>query len=330
MYTPDLIRDIEERLVFLCGLVAVDGASNRLNIHLDLEDFFAQMLNILLGANLRNANYDNFNNAGYDLVDDDGSGLVVQVTADDSRAKIQSTLNSIPVRCAGYDLKFLMLVPKARRHRDKALDNPSKLNFSLRDDIWDVAAVVNKIRALSPDRIGQLHGYVVKELSSCYPTFDSGAFDPGTFDSLLVRIVEVLVESPADSSFLAARVDPFSLDEKIDLNGLKPCYGQIQLVASYAGKLDSVYDTYAQQGKDAVTQVQIDINSAYLRLLQTVDNPVFLYSAIVEDRFNYVLSNGPSPDFTREQLRMGVAAVVADAFMRCSIFEGPDLLKGGS
>lgn len=129
MYTPDLIRDIEERLVFLCGLVAVDGASNRLNIHLDLEDFFAQMLNILLGANLRNANYDNFNNAGYDLVDDDGSGLVVQVTADDSRAKIQSTLNSIPVRCAGYDLKFLMLVPKARRHRDKALDNPSKLNY---------------------------------------------------------------------------------------------------------------------------------------------------------------------------------------------------------
>lgn len=81
MHTPDLIRDIEERLVYLCGLVAVDGASNRLNTHLDLEDFFVQVLNALLGTNLRNANYDSFNNAGYDLVDD-GSGLVVQVTAD--------------------------------------------------------------------------------------------------------------------------------------------------------------------------------------------------------------------------------------------------------
>lgn len=329
MHTPDLIRDIEERLVFLCGLVAVDGASNRLNIHLDLEDFFVQVLNALLGANLRNANYDSFNNAAYDLVDDE-SGLVVQVTADDSRAKIQSTLNAMPASCAGYDLKFLMLVPKAKRHRDKALDNPSKLNFSLRDDVWDVAAVVSKIRSLSPDRVEQLHDYVVKELSSCYPTFDPGAFDPGKFDSMLVHIVEVLVEVPADSNSLAARVSPFSLDEKIDLNGLKPCYGQIQLVASYAGKLDSVYDTYAQQGKDVVTPVQNDINNTYLRLLQTVDNPVSLYSAIVEDRFNYVLSNGASSDFTREQLRMGVAAVVADAFMRCSIFEGPDLLKGGN
>lgn len=329
MHTPDLIRDIEERLVYLCGLVAVDGASNRLNTHLDLEDFFVQVLNALLGTNLRNANYDSFNNAGYDLVDD-GSGLVVQVTADDSRAKIQSTLNAIPASYAGYDLKFLMLVPKAKRHRDKALGNPSKLNFSLRDDVWDMAAVVSKIRALSPDRVEQLHDYVVKELRSCYPMFDPGAFDPGKFDSMLVHIVEVLVEAPADSNSLGARVNPFSLDEKIDLNGLKPCYGQIQLVASYAGKLDSVYDTYAQQGKDVVTPVQTDINNAYLRLLQTVDNPVSLYSAIVEDRFNYVLSNGANSDFTREQLRMGVAAVVADAFMRCSIFEGPDLLKGGN
>lgn len=73
-----------------------------------------------------------------------------------------------------------------------------------------------------PDRVEQLRDYVVKELSSCYPTFDPGAFDPGKFDSMLVHIVEVLVEVPVDSNSLAARVSPFSLDEKLILTDSSP------------------------------------------------------------------------------------------------------------
>ncbi|WP_156997043.1 SMEK domain-containing protein [Adlercreutzia caecimuris] len=72
-------------------LAVVDGASNQLNIHLTLEDFFAQVLNAVPGVRSRNANYVSFNDSGYDLVGD-GSGLLIQATANDSSAPLCRTI----------------------------------------------------------------------------------------------------------------------------------------------------------------------------------------------------------------------------------------------
>lgn len=321
MRTPDIIQGIADRLTFLCHRIVVDGASNRLNMYLDSEDFFSNILNAVFGVKLKNANYQHFNTPGYDLIDPHAK-LVVQVTADKSRSKIQDTLKSIPASCSGYTLKIMLLMPKKPQMRKQSFENPSQLLFSPHDDILDVGMLVNMVRGLGADEVERIYEYVVKEMAPHYPIVDNRMVD-----SLLVDIVEILLSAPAAEGASPNNLAPFSIDEKIDLNGLGLYRKQMRLMAGYVGKLDGIYGTYAQQGTDAATPIQVDFNNAYVKLSRLIDDPISLYDAIVEDRLEFVAAHPSCPCCSLEQLRTGVSTVMVDAFMRCNVFEGPDLLK---
>lgn len=319
MYTADLIQEITERLSSLYAHITINASSNRTDLNLDSEDFFAKLLNMAYGYKLENANYPSFNTPGYDLIDKSKS-LLFQVTSDYTRSKIQHTLDTLPASCAGYQLKFLMLAPKKKRIQNTPFSNPVNVRFAKDTDVLSFADLLKQIRRLSQSEIEKIHNYVLSELR------------PAVFievsDSVLASIVDILVRSKSAVPHPSPIKNQFSIDKKIDKNKLGDYRKAIHIAAEYSGKLMGIYAAYESEGELAEASIQLDCHDVYLQLRNDYSNPIDLYIAIVENRLDFVKQSANCPNVGIDELRGGVRIVVADAFLKCNVFEGPDLTKG--
>ena len=97
----------------LAANVALRAAVNLMDLHVHSENFYAELLKIVYGWNLRNANTEKQNAEGIDLVDDD-SKIVVQVTGTCSKSKIDHSLSELKENYAGYRFVFLPIVNSAK------------------------------------------------------------------------------------------------------------------------------------------------------------------------------------------------------------------------
>ena len=71
--------------------------------------FFKEILNIIYGLKLQNANLIKQNIKAIDLIDC-SSKTIIQVSSDNSKAKVQGSLNKIePSKYEGYTFKFVCI-----------------------------------------------------------------------------------------------------------------------------------------------------------------------------------------------------------------------------
>ena len=321
MYTKDRADEIEERLATLCHQLTIGAASNRHDLHLACEDFYCRVLNMAYGYKLENANASGFNNPGNDLVDDEAR-LLVQVTAENSRAKIEATLQGMPAGYSGYSMKFLMLVSKKRRFREKPVANPAGLAFDLQADVMDIGDLMRRIRTLAPEDMEPLHALVMRELR---PDMQNA---PG-LDSELSEVVGILSAESLLEISDPTNVEAFKIDEKVAVNSLEGRRKTILGAAVRSHKLERIYAEWDKAGTDTASVVLYNLSKCYERLRGDAADADSLYDAIVRDRLDLVKSSPNCPDTTSGRLEMCVDIVVADAFLRCRIFEGPNVLDDG-
>ena len=67
---------------------------NLYDINITSENFYAGLLNLIMGWNLRNVNFSEKNTPGIDLVDDDNK-ITVQVTSNNTSDKIKHTIDAV-------------------------------------------------------------------------------------------------------------------------------------------------------------------------------------------------------------------------------------------
>lgn len=128
-----------------------------------LEDFFKDLLNILLDLSLRNLNEDRSNYPGMDL-GDEKARIAIQVTSDRSSSKVNDTLRRISEMDGNLYERVIVLVIRSRQS-SYTLDSElaAKLNFS-EDSIWDVTTLCRKALDLPLDRIQALYEHIKKEV----------------------------------------------------------------------------------------------------------------------------------------------------------------------
>ena len=93
--------------------MSVRAKMNLTDLHVQSENFFAGLLNIIYGWNLRNANSDKHNAEGVDLVDDEAK-VIVQVTGTCSKGKIDHSLSELKEAYKGYRFVFFPVVDTAK------------------------------------------------------------------------------------------------------------------------------------------------------------------------------------------------------------------------
>lgn len=128
-----------------------------------LEDFFKDILNILLNSSLRNLNEDRSNFPGIDLGDEKAK-IAFQVTSEKSSAKVNDTLKRVSQLSDNPYTKIVVLIIRARQS-SYTLDSDlcAALHFS-EENIWDITTLCRKALDLPLDRIQALYEQIKREV----------------------------------------------------------------------------------------------------------------------------------------------------------------------
>lgn len=141
------INDIVNRLSGLASSVELRGLLNLLDLHVISEDFYVDLLNLIYGWKLRNANSLQQNAPGIDLVDD-SNRILAQVTGTSTKGKIDHSLKEIPEKYTGYHFYFVPIVIDAKEQRKYKYNPPHEVVFNPKTDILDIHFIANKIKGM--------------------------------------------------------------------------------------------------------------------------------------------------------------------------------------
>ena len=131
------ISDILDRLSGLAYNVELRGSLNLLDLHVISEDFYVDLLNLIYGWKLRNANSLQQNAPGIDLVDD-SNRILAQVTGTSTKGKIDHSLKEIPEKYTGYHFYFVPIVIDAKEQRKYKYNPPHKVVFNPKTDMLGI------------------------------------------------------------------------------------------------------------------------------------------------------------------------------------------------
>jgi hypothetical protein len=123
------------------------------------ENFFRDVLNILLDAGFKNLNANRSNEPGLDL-GDENKKIGVQVTSSATTAKVNNTLQKITADQSSKYKKIIVLGMN-KRQRTYSIDETlaKKYNFEA-DDIWDLDVLARKAFDLQIDKLQDLYNFV--------------------------------------------------------------------------------------------------------------------------------------------------------------------------
>lgn len=314
----DYVRD---RLVELCVAVRIDSSDNLHDESVLSELLFAKLFNGAFDWELENANLKEFNRPGYDLIDE-SRHILVQISSTARRKKIQETLEkSVFEEYGGYRLVFMLIVEKKPLYRKPHFNNLYNLNFDQDNDIWDVSDLVSRIRALEDfNALERVYEVVKEELGKSVP------HNP-EHKSYIAEVARILIESTCDASF--SEDDEgifFGFEEKITQNSLQDVRDEIVELTPYTVDLDKAYDEYDRVGSSGKNRLLTDIHRTYRKMKRECSDPDKLYDDLIDAFADRVEQDSACPpDASSEDIRWSAGVVVVDAFLRCRVFEGPDL-----
>jgi hypothetical protein len=151
------IGEIVDELVAIAAQVEGRCALGITDLNRYLENFFRDVLNILLKHHLENLNTDTINAPGLDL-GDASAGVAFQVTSQKTSLKMNDTLTkvlSVHLEKTYPKIRILIIGSKQGSYSlDSTLTAP--LGFS-EEDIWDVGDLCKKTMDLRLDDLETLH-----------------------------------------------------------------------------------------------------------------------------------------------------------------------------
>lgn len=289
----------------LAANVALRAAVNLTDLHVHSENFYAELLRIVYGWNLRNANIEKQNAEGIDLVDDD-SKIVVQVTGTCSKSKIDHSLSELKENYAGYRFVFLPIVNSAKAQRKYSYTTQHGIKFDPKQDILDIVSIVKELsKPDSTEKAEAAAGFIKRNLITIVS-------DSHQLASGLEHIILQL--SKDDSEDITFDIEDFKIEAKIAFNNLEYGKGVIRDCAGQYRRVQSIYDEYDGQGKNKSKAVLHKLHSIYLREKQQYQgDDLFkrIEKAIVES-----VNIGSLPaGFTSEELEMCADMLMVHAFM---------------
>ena len=200
------------------------------DIHIYLEDFYRDVLNITLGLRLKNLNQERKNSPGLDL-GDEVEGIAFQVTGEKSSKKINKTLEKAKDQADVFKkIKILTLQKKQGSYTiEENLAKP--FDFS-EEDIWDVSNVLNQVMYLEIDKLQSLSELISKELARVTIELEIPDKD-GKYQTNIDKYVENIPKARFSGisgyfDFHSSKSEPFDLTEKETEHDFKLLIGTLK------------------------------------------------------------------------------------------------------
>lgn len=307
---------IEEKLNVLSYRINSRGKINLLDLNIYSETFFAELMNHLLGYELKNINTIKQNTEGIDLVDNTNK-VIVQVSATSTKEKVEKSLaKKIFQDYTGFKFKFIAISGDADKLRIKTFENPYKVIFSPLNDIYDIRSLLNIVLTMQINGQRRLYEFLKDELGS--------SVDIVKIDSNLASIINILSQEDLSGIVDSPEINSFEILRKIEFNNLLTVQPTIDDYKVYYTRLDEKYREFDKQGANKSLSVLAVIRKQYVKLSGKSIEPHEMFFSIIDNLIELIMNSRNYVEIPYEELEMCVSILVVDAFIRCKIFKNPE------
>lgn len=284
------IKQIAAQLSRFQEELKLNNAASLFDANHTAEDFICGLLNLVYGCQLKNENHRRKNSPAVDLTDSQNR-IAVQVTSDNSRDKIQATIDRF-IRHGlyrDYDRLFVFLLSN-RIDYQKPFETGGYFSFSHKEQIGDTGTLMRKIAALDTEALEKINSYLDAELREVRRR-----------RPVLALLAAVLLLAAGAAAVFSAsyRNKPAS---KVYLSELLP-YTSAGYYSSYADT-PLVYRTELETAKafsilsfvrcESDSASRIESVSCHITSLEPVEEPVLILDACIIDHTLkvFALNNG--------------------------------------
>lgn len=307
---------ITSRLSYLSSEVRLSGSMNLLDSNVLLEDVFKEILNITYGLKLQNANLIKQNIKAIDLIDC-SSKTIIQVSSDNSKTKVQTSLDKIELpKYEGYTFKFVCISKEVSHLKKYHFNVPEGISFNTETDCYDDKRILRDVSAKDIDTKRKLASYLEESIL------------PATADERRPSVITYVINRLADEPLAEIAVNPdtksFDLEPKIDFNSLKKWRDIISEYTVFSLLVDKIYRAYDEQGVNKSFAVLSSLHDLYLNLASELTGDA-LFDKLLESVYDIVNKDYEyNESLTREELQVNIKIVLVDAFVKCKIFKKPE------
>lgn len=307
---------ITSRLSYLSSEVRLSGSMNLHDSNVLLEDVFKEILNITYGLELQNANLIKQNIKAIDLIDC-SSKTIIQVSSDNSKTKVQTSLDKIELpKYDGYTFKFVCISKEVSHLKKHHFNVPEGISFNAETDCYDDKRILKDVSAKDIDTIRKLASYLEESIL------------PATADERRPSVITYVINRLADEPLAEIAVNPdtksFDLEPKIDFNSLKKWRDIISEYTVFSLLVDKIYRAYDEQGVNKSFAVLSSLHDLYLNLASELTGDA-LFDKLLESVYDIVNKDYEyNESLTREELQVNIKIVLVDAFVKCKIFKKPE------
>lgn len=316
MNRAEFYNYIEERLKTLASRIDCRGKLNILDYHVHSEYFYRDFFNLLYGWQLEDLNEKKQNIEAIDLFDDTNK-IIIQVSATNTKAKIEGALSKPLLRdYSGYTFKFISIAKSVEKLREMTYSIPQGISFNPQADIYDVDSVLRGINSLGIDNMKSVYDFIKKELGYETQTIK--------LESNLTAIIQLLSKEDLSVTNSISVEKEFDIDRKIDFNNLSVSKALITEYRIYQTTVDKIYAAFDKMGQNKSMSVLSRIHKIYLELKDKSTSDVLYRSITKGIKSEILISNNLDTSIPEEELDLCIDIIIVDAFIRCKIFENPE------
>lgn len=308
---------IEERLITHCTRVELRGKINILDFHLHSENFYRDLFNKLYTWNLENLNSLVQNVEAIDLIDRTNN-IVIQISATNTKAKIDSALSKASLLSTEYDgfnFKFISIAKDANNLRSQSYNPPAGIYFIPATDIYDAKSILQDVYNLDIDTFKIIYKLIKSELGR--------ETDVLRLESNLSSIINILSKENLALVDLNANINSFEIDRKIDFNSLNTSKEVINDYKYSHHIVDKIYSEFDKSGCNKSISVLNTIKGEYTNHSSKLTGDE-LFNLVISNISERILQSSNFEKIPQEEMEMCVGILVVDAFIRCKIFKNPN------
>ena len=301
------------RIVSWLAILAIrmKAKNNILDYNIHSENFYADLLNLMYGWELKNANQLSQNIGAIDLIDEKNK-LIVQVTSQTTKAKIDTTLANDKLKdFPKYNLKFILITENTNTLKKQQYQNPHGVIFHHSDDICSNHELLNCILAMPPNKQKKIDAFLTEELR---PEFANN------LESDIVKMIEALAsEELANVEEIA--LNEYKINEKIQFNELQTCADEISRQSIYYGIVEKIFSEYDKSAKNKSLAIKNFFNKKYIKFAKIETDKEAIFWTIIEEVKEHAKEFEMA--ISLEELDLYASILTVHAFVWCHIFENP-------
>ncbi|RFC33054.1 MAG: hypothetical protein DID91_2727703201 [Candidatus Nitrotoga sp. MKT] len=306
-------------LSYIKSQVEISASQNLTDINVYSENFFRDLLNLVLGHHFQNVNIDEKNAAAIDL-GDKSAKIAVQVTSTNEFSKIEKTVTKFNEKklYETYDELKIVIVGNKKTYRKKKIGDSSKHELDVAKDVWDISALVELIGDKSVKEIQEVQRFLEEQVQ--FISKNHVSKEIATFENLILLLSDE--DHPAIGSGFLEEPDPNGkINERFADHAVLLTSEFQNLYIEYGEVLSDVRQ-HSELGQTKLRRLGIYLKTYSDQVLTDCDgDPKAALKQLVQELENLMKNKIKDYDVT------AIRFFLIDELLRCNVFPNKEAIN---